>query len=55
MPEENKLKEFKTKEIAKAFTAIKNGKKTVAEVAESFDVHPTTIRYHMKEGTYARA
>lgn len=53
MPAKNKLKEFPEKKVVKAFEALKKGKMTVAQVAEKFDLHPTTVRYHKENGTYA--
>lgn len=52
MPVKNKLNDFSKRELQQAFNAIEKGKKTVVQVATDLGVHPSTIRYHMKEKTY---
>jgi sugar diacid utilization regulator len=55
MPVRNKLKDVSNKQLVKAFASIAKKKATVNDVAESLKVHPSTIRYHLKKGTYAQA
>lgn len=55
MASRNKLKEYPARELRAAFNQLSKGKKTVADVAEQFKVHPSTIRYHVQAKTFAKA